>query len=198
MSYDIIPGSHKSSFPESQAKNRWAVVFFPQASSAPLGFLKPSQTQGCLLFSFWIGGLELNVGHVVNKTPRPKKWCESYSPSRNNNTTKNTTQRLTRVSSCWFYFVVFFSWFHTIGPTNSKRSWRLIWWRKSCKNFGDRKTAEASLTGKLVGLRVPPDFTHQNLTKRSNQQPFPEFSGSFPGPGAPNSKLPAPPAHKVS
>ena len=108
MSYDIIPGSHKSSFPESQTKNRWAVVFFPQASSAPLGFLKPSQTQGCLLFSFWIGGLELNVPSVTSWTkPRAQKNDASPTPRVGTTTKKTTTQRLTRASSCWFYFVVF-------------------------------------------------------------------------------------------
>lgn len=97
MSYGIILGSHKSSSPKSQTKNRWAVGFFPSTILSASGLFEAFANARLSPLQFLDRRPELNVGHVVNFP----------APRRNN---KKKTQRLTRASSCWFYFVVFFFW----------------------------------------------------------------------------------------
>lgn len=81
-----LPGS-RFFIPESQT-TLWTAGVFRQPSSAPLGFLKPSQTQGCLLFSFWIGGLRPGPAGETQASrdpgffaaPSPKNSEETHLP----------------------------------------------------------------------------------------------------------------------
>lgn len=115
MSYGIILGSHKSSSPKSQTKNRWAVGFFPSTILSASGLFEAFANARLSPLQFLDRRPELNVGHVVN-----------FPAPRRNNKKKNTTPykgfQLLVLFCCVFFLACVFSRFHAIESTNSKRS----------------------------------------------------------------------------
>ena len=102
MSYGIILGSHKSSSPKSQTKNRWAVGFFLSTILSTSGLFEAFANARPSPLQFLDRRPELNVGHVVNFP----------APRRNNKKKQNTAPyksfQLLVLFCCFFSGLCFF------------------------------------------------------------------------------------------